>query len=265
MSTGAHKAPDRGKPMEVLLARHPQVEANVDGRFVGTGESPFTDLGERQRGSLAAFIAGWGPSSVHTSPRLRARMVAEDAAALAGVEVHVDEDLAEIDFGAAEGLTYDEAMKAGVEIDLLGGPPESAPFHDGETWHNFAERIADAAVRIETCGPRIAVVAHGGVIRALLAHWLDLPEVAAWRFAVPNASVSTITLWDGTGTLRTFGIEPAAGAESGPVAEAHGHGHGRVWGRLLDAHEARKAAEGGEPASDPTAASDATAAPASGE
>lgn len=213
ITTGVHVAPAKGMPVEVLLARHPQVEANVAGRFVGTGESPFTELGERQCVALAAHIAAWKPSSVHSSPRTRARAVADLAAAMAAVEVHVDDDLAEIDFGAAEGLTYDEAMLAGVEIDLLDGPPEVAPFRDGETWRTFAQRVAAAAERIETCGPRIAVVAHGGVIRALLAHWLGLPEAAAWRFAVPNASVATITLWDGTGTLRTFGVEPCGECE----------------------------------------------------
>jgi broad specificity phosphatase PhoE len=216
VATGVHEEPIGGTPVEVLLARHPQVEANVAGRFVGTGESPFTPLGETQCAALADYVAAWKPSAVHSSPRTRARAVADLAALRAGVEVHVDDDLAEIDFGAAEGLTYDEALHAGVDIDLLGGPPESAPFRDGETWHNFAVRIAAAAKRIETCGPRIAVIAHGGVVRALLAHWLLLPESAAWRFAVPNASVATVTLWDGTGTLRTFGVEPATRSD-GPV------------------------------------------------
>jgi broad specificity phosphatase PhoE len=175
-------------------------------------------LGERQCIELAAYIAAWKPSAVHTSPRARARMVARAASALAGVAMHVDDDLSEIDFGAAEGLTFDEAKRAGVAIDLLGGPPETAPFHDGETWRSFAKRIDAAAERIETCGPRIAVVAHGGVVRSLISHWLGLDDKAAWRFAVPNASVATLTLWDGTGTLRTFGIEIFPG--EGPVTDS---------------------------------------------
>ena len=35
-------------PMQVLVARHPEVVANLERRFVGTGESPYTELGERQ-------------------------------------------------------------------------------------------------------------------------------------------------------------------------------------------------------------------------
>jgi broad specificity phosphatase PhoE len=216
-----HAAPASGMPVEVLLARHPQVVANAEGRFVGSGESPYTPLGERQCAELAAFIAAWKPTAIHSSPRRRARLLAEAAGAICGTAVHVDADLAEIDFGKAEGLTYDEAKAAGVDIDLLGGPPESAPFRDGETWRSFAARIDKAADRIEHCGSRIAVVAHGGTVRSLISHWLGLPDKAAWRFAVPNASVATLTLWDGTGTLRTFGIEPATpagGPETDPLA-----------------------------------------------
>lgn len=214
---GRRGGPVAAPSVEILLVRHPQVLANVEGRFVGTGESAYTDMGRAQAEWLARRIAAWGPSAVHTSPRTRAHAVACDAAAQAGVALHVDEGLAEIDFGAAEGLTYDEAVLAGVEMDLLGGPPESAPFRDGETWHAFASRVAAAARRIEACGPRLAVVTHGGVVRALLTHWLALPHAAAWRFAVANASIATLTLHEGHGTLRTFGIEP-------PPAATPGHG-----------------------------------------
>jgi broad specificity phosphatase PhoE len=203
---GGEAADTSGPGVEVLIARHPQVEANLRGEFVGSGESPFTELGRAQAESLAACIAAWGPTRVHASPRDRARAVGEDVAGRTGVDLSVDEDLAEIDFGAAEGLTYDEATLRGVDIDLLGGPPESAPFKDGETWRSFTSRVASAASRIETSGPRIAVVTHGGVVRALITHWLDMPPAAAWRFAVGNASIATLTVHGGVGTLRTFGV-----------------------------------------------------------
>jgi hypothetical protein len=51
-----------------------------------------------------------------------------------------------------------------------------------------------------------------------------LPDNAAWRFAVPNASVATLTLWDRTGTLRTFGCEPgeSGGADTSASAAFFG-------------------------------------------
>ncbi len=193
--------------MEVLIARHPQVDANLRGTFVGRTESPFTDIGRAQAIALEVSIVRWKPVSVHASPRLRACSVAEKAAHLAGVPLHVDDDLAEIDFGAAEGMTFDEAQRAGVAIDLLGGPPESTPFRDGETWRAFMDRVALAAARVEGCGERVAIVTHGGVVRGLVTHWLGLSHTSAWRFAVGNATLSTLTIADGQGTLRTFGVE----------------------------------------------------------
>jgi broad specificity phosphatase PhoE len=198
--------PAEGRVVEVLLARHPQVEANIRGAFVGSGESPLTALGREQVASLAACIAAWAPDTVHASPRERARAVGDEVARATGLRLRIDEDLAEIDFGAAEGLTYEEATKAGVDIDLLGGPPETAPFKDGETWRAFSRRVARAAALIEASGPRVAVVTHGGVVRALLTLWLDMPSASAWRFAVANASIATVTIHEGRGTLRTFGV-----------------------------------------------------------
>jgi broad specificity phosphatase PhoE len=206
-------------PMQVLIARHPEVVANVERRFVGTGESPYTALGERQAERLAKYVAEWGPTAVHSSPRTRALIVATRAAELSRVELHVDDGLAEIDFGAAEGLTFEEARVRGVDIDLLGGPPESAPFRDGESWHEFTLRVAEGARAIEDCGPRIAVITHGGVVRALVTHWLGVPHKTAWRFAVGNASVATMAIAEGQGTLLTFGILAGDGEP----------GHGGVW------------------------------------
>ena len=68
---------------------------------------------ERTSLALAQYIAEWGPSAVHSSPRHRALSVAETASELAGVPLHINEGLAEISFGAAEGMTYDEA---GIEF-----------------------------------------------------------------------------------------------------------------------------------------------------
>jgi broad specificity phosphatase PhoE len=208
----ASRRGDDARVVEVLLARHPQTEANVAGAFVGSGESAFTETGRAQAGALAACVAAWGAGVVFASPRERARAVAQDVARLSRIEAVVLEDLAEIDFGEAEGLTFEEATSRGVEIDLLGGPPESAPFKDGESWHAFAARVARASERIEATGGRVAVVTHGGVIRALLTQWLELPHRSAWRFAVGNATVATLTLHEGRGTLRTFGV-PAGACE----------------------------------------------------
>ena len=61
----------------LLIVRHPQTDANVDGRFVGRGDTPYTTLGELQRDLLATEIVGWAPDRIVSSPLRRTREVTE--------------------------------------------------------------------------------------------------------------------------------------------------------------------------------------------
>jgi broad specificity phosphatase PhoE len=46
-------------------------------------------------------------------------------------------------------------------------------------------------------------------MRALLTHWLGLEDVAAWRFALPNAAIATVTIREGAGVLESL-LPPAS-------------------------------------------------------
>ncbi|HEY3318201.1 MAG TPA: histidine phosphatase family protein [Coriobacteriia bacterium] len=195
------------RTVELLLARHPEVEANVGHVYVGRGESPYTPRGEQQKAALAKAIGAWGPDLVRSSPIGRARLVAE-LVAQAGVPHVVDDDLTEIDFGHAEGMTYDEAHRHGIPMDFLGGPADARPFGGGETWGEFGVRLDRAANGILAGPARVAIVTHGGVFRGLIVTFLGLEPSRAWRFSIPPASVATLTLHGDAGTLRTFGLVP---------------------------------------------------------
>lgn len=190
----------------VLIVRHPETEANAARRYVGTGDEPYTEAGETQAAKLVLKLRVWAPDAVYSSPLPRALRVAEPAAA-PGAPV-ILEGLAEMDFGALEGLTYEEAERAGVPLDHLGGP--AAPVAPGaEPWDTLAARVSDAGRRILAApADRLAVVTHGGVVRVLLVEWLGLPAEAAWRFAVPNACTATLRLDQGFGVLES--LEPAS-------------------------------------------------------
>lgn len=199
----------KGTPdsVQLLLARHPEVAANVEHIYVGRGDSPYTERGRAQVPSLAACVRAWRPVEVRTSPLRRtlevARLVAVDSTRLT-----VDDDLIEVGFGDAEGKTYQEATGSGVPMDLLGGPADEAPFGGGETWGALHERVTRAAEAALGAGPRVAIITHGGVFRALLTLLLDLPHEAAWRFAIPPASVATVAVTEGVGALLGFGLAP---------------------------------------------------------
>ena len=171
----------------VLLIRHPETEANIAGRLVGRGDSPVTGRGRLQVVALAARVAEWGPEAVFTSPLGRARSTAE-AIAPAGVPLTVLAELAEIDFGAAEGLTFEEMRGRGMELDYAGGPV--AP--GGETGSAFDARVRGGAGVITAASSRAAVVTHGGVFRHLLSALTGMSVAEVWDVDVPNASVATL-------------------------------------------------------------------------
>ncbi len=198
--------------VRILIARHPETEANVERRFVGRGDTPYTLLGRRQAAALGRAIVAFAPRTVFSSPRRRALEVARDAAASSGAALAVADGLAEMDFGHAEGLTYAEASDLGISMDLLGGPSEEAESHGGETWEVFRSRVRGVLPSLLEGGPRVAVVAHAGVVRSLLTLALDLPADAAWRFAVAPASVSILTVGDDFAVLEAFGLTPEAAA-----------------------------------------------------
>jgi broad specificity phosphatase PhoE len=195
--------------VRVFLARHPETEANVARRFVGAGDTPYTALGRRQADSLAEAIARFGPDAVFSSPRRRCLEVAERAATAAGVSLTASEDLGEIGFGEAEGLTYAEASDLGISMDLLGGPSESA-FAGGEPWADLDQRVRRALAAVVLAGERVAVVTHSGPVRALLTVMLELPAEAAWRFAIAPASVTQFTVGEDFAVLEGFGLPPEA-------------------------------------------------------
>jgi broad specificity phosphatase PhoE len=192
--------------VRILVARHPETEANVARRFVGTGDTPYTALGRRQADALVEALGRFGPDAVFASPRRRCLEVAQRAATRLGVPLTVSDELGEIGFGEAEGLTYAEASDLGISMDLLGGPSERA-FSGGEPWADFEARVGRGLEQVTQVGGRVAVITHSGPVRAMLTLVLELPAGAAWRFAIAPASVTLFTAGEDFAVLEGFGLE----------------------------------------------------------
>ncbi|MBN2847595.1 MAG: histidine phosphatase family protein [Coriobacteriia bacterium] len=184
------------KERKLLIVRHPQTLANVQGRLVGQSDSPITELGRRQMTALARVVAADEPQIVYTSPLGRALTTARFITPK-GTPLEIVEDLKEIDFGDAEGLTWDEMSARGIALDYTGGPV--AP--GGEFGSAFDARVG-AAARRAAVGPSPAVVVtHGGVFRHLLAALLGITVEEVWRIDIPNAAVATLQTHDGLWVL----------------------------------------------------------------
>lgn len=187
---------------EILIVRHPETEANVTGRFVGQGESPFTVLGRRQARRLPRKIARFDPEVIWTSPLQRALVVAEKARRIAHVELKVDERFLELEFGDAHGLTWEEIVEAGIEFNYRAADEPVAP--GGESRNQLLARVAEALDEITALGGRHAIICHAGVMRAALAHTIGFTGDLLWAFSIHNAQLATVRVIEGRGQLVEY-------------------------------------------------------------
>lgn len=187
---------------DVLLVRHPETEANVSGRFVGRKDSPYTREGRAQLRRIPRKITRFCPDRVWSSPLGRALRAAERAAALAGVPLIVDDRLIELDFGAAEGMTFEEIAEAGIPFDYRNRDAPVAA--GGESRAEIEARTAALCAELLELGGRHAVVTHGGVFRAALVTLLGLSSTDIWAFHIKNAQLAHVRIIDGHGMLETF-------------------------------------------------------------
>lgn len=188
--------------MAVLLVRHPETQANVNGRLVGRGDSPFTRVGRAQLRRVPAKIARFDPEAIWSSPLTRAKRLAERAATTTSLEVRLDDRLLELDFGRAEGLTFEEIAEEGIEFNYRNRDEPVAP--EGESRHDIEARASAFCDELVVAGGRHAVVTHGGVFRASLVHLLGLESSDIWAFHIHNAQMAHVRVIDGHGVLEEY-------------------------------------------------------------
>jgi alpha-ribazole phosphatase/probable phosphoglycerate mutase len=92
--------------------------------------------------------------------------------------------LSEINFGSFEGLTYEEIERRYPALyrQWMESPTE-IEFPDGEGFEAMRHRVTEAAhvLRQLHGGQSVAIVAHGGVNRILLAEALEIPAARIFR------------------------------------------------------------------------------------
>jgi len=172
---------------EILFIRH--AETDSMGTFCGSSDPDVNDAGMEQ---IAGLLAGWrgekrfgGPlDAVFTSDLKRAKTTAEALAGAFELTCTVRPGLREIDFGAWEGLSWDEIWATHrnyAEQWIAAFPKLPAP--EGEVYESFRRRALDEVKELVVLaqGRRVAVVTHAGVLRVILTELLGVSEAAAWE------------------------------------------------------------------------------------
>jgi len=101
-----------------LLMRHGETPWNREGRVMGRNPVELDSHGRAQVAQLVDFVRALQPDLIVTSPLVRARQSAEIIAAGLGDGVPIREDpqIAEVEYGRWEGMTYEDLI---VDEDYL--------------------------------------------------------------------------------------------------------------------------------------------------
>jgi alpha-ribazole phosphatase len=180
----------------ILLVRHAEPEADARGRCYGRLDVSLSDKGLGR----ARVLSGLSCDVVYTSPRRRAR----ETASLLGAAT-VDERLRELDFGELEGRLYDDIARERPELYRQWmEEPTRVRFPGGECFDDLRARTCEVVgeLRAAHAGQCIALITHGGVIRAALADALGLPTERSFALDVGYCRVSVIDWFGDDAVVR---------------------------------------------------------------
>lgn len=175
-----------------FFVRHGESEANASGVFSGRRDSPLTERGRQQSVAVAEALRDVPFDRIVATPLSRSLDTALVVARERKMPVHLERDLVEIDVGEKTGAPYDElrGLPAWRDDAFVSWP-------GGETLEQVLERALRAVRRISSELPSgtVLVIAHGGVTRILVSHFLGiLPRLD--RSPATNTNV-TVLVTDG--------------------------------------------------------------------
>ncbi len=185
------------EPVVVTLLRHGAVDAE-GWAFRGRTDVPLSTCGWSQMRAAATGFDHF--DQIATSPRQRCKLFARELSAQQGCDLLTLDDMAEMDFGNWENRAFDEITGSDQQLlHQFWQSPVGIQPPNGEAFDHFSQRVMDCwqAWIHSDVGQQRLLVAHGGVIRVLLAHILDMPMHALWRLHLPHAACSQVSLLAG--------------------------------------------------------------------
>lgn len=162
-------------------------------------DDELSDKGWQQmRGAIKAEHR-W--DAVVTSPLLRCKCFAEEVAKSQKISCEVYDDLKEIGFGHWEGKTRSliRALHAREYASFYADPEHNTP-KEAEPLGVFYRRVLAVLRQLSQHydHQHLLLVAHAGVLRAILTHALDAPLNSMYKMSISNAAIIRVELGEQT-------------------------------------------------------------------
>lgn len=186
----------------IYMVRHGQTAGNRDKVIVGRLDVPLTEEGEAQARALAPRFADLDLPAVFTSTQQRAIDTARLLLGGRAIEPVALDGLCEQHYGDLEGQSYGTLNRQDAELATrYYANPAEVTLPGGEPFDDFQTRVIDTferSIQAPVDGRNILIVAHGGSLRVLIAHLLQVPvSPVFFRLWLDNASVTRIDQLNG--------------------------------------------------------------------
>ena len=177
----------------LVLIRHGETCYNKENRYCGISDPELNKTGIYQAESLARRIRALKVERVYSSSLKRAIQTARIL--FGGSTIEQSPDFSELNFGIFEGLRYKEILQkykdhySSWTADLMHGR-----IPEGETLAEVFDRVRSGLLRLLSHNKNgvVALVTHGGPIRALLCDALNLGMDSFWLIEQHNAALNIV-------------------------------------------------------------------------
>jgi probable phosphoglycerate mutase len=163
-------------------------------RYRGHGiDDPLTEKGWLQMWDAVGGYNAW--THIITSPLQRCQMFADALGERHGIAVTAEPRFKEVGFGSWEGLShYEVKIGRAVEYQAFVQDPVNCRPRGAEPLDAFIQRVGSAYQEIieRYQGNHFLVVAHAGVMRAIIAKTVHASPVGMYRIRISNGGMTRI-------------------------------------------------------------------------
>lgn len=180
---------------KVFLIRHGEVDWNREASYVGATDLQLNMKGERQARELGEFLSIFKITALYSSPQSRAYRTAELLAQRLSLQIQIEPNLREANYGEWEGLTRAEVEERYPDVfNRWMADAVHVRIPGGENFEEVIQRAWPAFFGICKKHPleNIAVVAHKTVNRLILTQVLGMDANRYRQIGQNNACVNII-------------------------------------------------------------------------
>jgi probable phosphoglycerate mutase len=154
--------------MELVLIRHALPLRIDEGSVDGPADPSLAEVGHEQAVAVADWLAAEKVDAIYCSPMRRARETAAPIAARLGLDIAIEDGVAE----------YDRESRSYIPVEELKAANDPRWKEIPEQPDHFQAVVVEAVERIVAAHPaqRVAIVCHGGVINVYTGHVLGVTE-----------------------------------------------------------------------------------------